>query len=238
MQPYFFPYIGYWQLVAAVDLFIVYDNIKYTKKGWINRNRILRNGEALTFTLPLKKDSDFLDIRNRTLASEFDRRKLLNSIRGAYEIAPFFGQTFQLVADIINCDETNLFRFLRRSIEMTCGHLGITTPIAVSSEIDADHSLASQERVIALCQAVRASTYVNPIGGTELYSDEEFARNGIALRFLRSAPITYKQFDAPYVPWLSIIDVMMFNPLETIERWVKDRSYSALLKSSEVPSIP
>ncbi|AVC45854.1 wbqC-like family protein (plasmid) [Rhizobium leguminosarum bv. viciae] len=84
MQPYFFPYIGYFQLIHAVDKFVVYDNIKYTKKGWINRNRILRNGEDYTFSLPIKAASDSLDICDRTLSTEFDRNKLVNQIQGAY----------------------------------------------------------------------------------------------------------------------------------------------------------
>src|ERR1700680_880113 len=94
MQPYFFPYIGYFQLIDSVDLFIVYDNIKYTKKGWINRNRILLNGKDVTLSLPLKSDSDFLDIRDRELAADFNREKLVNQLSGAYRRAPYFRQVF------------------------------------------------------------------------------------------------------------------------------------------------
>ena len=88
MQPYFFPYIGYFQLIASVDLFIVYDNIKYTKKGWINRNRILLNGKAVPFSLPLKSASDSLDLRDRELATDIDRERLVNQLYGAYRRAP------------------------------------------------------------------------------------------------------------------------------------------------------
>src|SRR5258705_11030314 len=94
MQPYFFPYIGYFQLIAAVDLFIVYDNIKYTKKGWINRNRMLRNGKDVMFSVPLKNDSDYLDVCERELAADFNRDKLFNQLKGAYRGAPNFSQTF------------------------------------------------------------------------------------------------------------------------------------------------
>ena len=90
MQPYFFPYIGYFQLIAAVDMFIVYDNIKYTKKGWINRNRMLQNGKDVMFSLPLKSDSDYLDVCERELAADFNRDKLLNQFKGAYRRRPVF----------------------------------------------------------------------------------------------------------------------------------------------------
>src|SRR5882762_1494729 len=97
MQAYFFPYIGYFQLIAAVDLFIVYDNIKYTKKGWINRNRMLQNGKDAMFSLPLKSDSDYRHVRERQVAADFNRDKFLNRIRGAYRRAPHFSETVALV---------------------------------------------------------------------------------------------------------------------------------------------
>lgn len=216
MQPYFFPYIGYFQLIAAVDLFIVYDNIKYTKKGWINRNRFLQNGGDALFALPLQKDSDFLDVRDRNLAPDFNRDKLLNQFREAYRRAPHFEPVFAVLAKVVTSPETNLFRFLHTSIEEVCDYLGIETRIAVSSDIAIDHSLQGKEKVMALCRAVEANTYINPIGGRELYSKSEFAAQGIELKFLKSRPYEYPQFGGAFVPWLSIIDVMMFNPKEGI----------------------
>lgn len=216
MQPYFMPYIGYFQLIAAVDQFIVYDNIKYTKKGWINRNRMLQNGNDVMFSLPLKGGSDSLDVCERELAADFNRDKLLNQFRGAYRRAPYFEQTFPLVERIVRHEDSNLFRFLHHSIVETCGHLGITTKIRISSEIDIDHSLKSQDKVLALCKAAGANTYVNSIGGMELYSKEAFRAQGIELMFIRSKPFEYAQLGNEFVPWLSIIDVMMFNPIETV----------------------
>ena len=79
MQPYFLPYIGYLQLLNSVDKFILYDDIEYTKKGWINRNRIV-DGEIIT--LPLKKDSDYLNVVERRLSDDWRKQKtkLLNKI--------------------------------------------------------------------------------------------------------------------------------------------------------------
>lgn len=217
MQPYFFPYIGYFQLIAAVDVFIIYDDIKYTKKGWFNRNRMLKNGKDVMFSLPLKSDSDSLDVRERELAADFSRGKLLNQFIGAYRRAPYFAQTFPLIEQIMRHEETNLFRFLRHSIVRTCWHLGITTPIRISSGFAVDHGLKNQDRVLALCEAAGASAYVNAIGGMELYSRETFREKGIDLKFIRSKPFEYRQFGEEFVPWLSIIDVMMFNPLDAVQ---------------------
>ena len=217
MQPYFFPYVGYFQLIAAVDLFIVYDNIKYTKKGWINRNRMLQNGKDLMFSLPLKGDSDYLDVRARELAADFNRDKLLNQFKGVYRRAPNFEQTFPLLEKIVRYEDANLFRFLHQSIVRTCEHLGIPTEIKASSVIAIDHDLKNQDKVLALCASVGATTYVNANGGMEIYSRNVFREKGIELKFIQSKPFEYSQFGDAFVPWLSIIDVMMFNPLDRIQ---------------------
>ena len=216
MQPYFFPYIGYFQLIASVDLFIVYDNIKYTKKGWINRNRFLLHGKDPMFSVPLKNDSDSLEVCERELAANFNRDKLLNQFKDAYRRAPYFEQTFPLIEQIVRNKDANLFRFLHHSLIKTCEHLNITTEIRISSDIAIDQSLKNQDKVLALCAAVGASTYVNAIGGLELYSKTAFHEKGIDLKFIQSKPFEYPQFGGEFVPWLSIIDVMMFNSKEAI----------------------
>lgn len=216
MQPYFLPYIGYFQLIAAADVFVVYDNIKYTKKGWINRNRLLLNGADATFSLPLKKDSDALDIVERELASDFDRSKLLNQFEGAYSRAPYFPNTFPLLERIVGCEESNLFRFLHHSLLETCAHLGIQTEIRVSSRIAIDHRLKAQDKVLALCEASGADKYINSIGGTALYAKEAFEERDIELRFIQPKPFEYQQFGGNFVPWLSIVDVLMFSPVDSV----------------------
>lgn len=221
MQPYFLPYIGYFQLVAAADLFIVYDDVEYTKKGWINRNRILRDGADTMITLPLKKDSDFLDVVDRRLADDFRPRKMLAQIEGAYRKAPHYGVTRDLLDDVFSCEDRNLFGFIHHSITRVCAHLGIETPIRVSSSFGLDRGLKGAERVLALCAAAGADAYVNPIGGVDLYSKSAFAARGVDLSFLRARRIEYAQFGAPFVPFLSIVDVMMFNSLDTISTMLR-----------------
>ncbi len=220
MQPYFLPYIGYWQLIGAVDAFVIYDNIKYTKKGWINRNRFLLNGNETLFSLPLRKDSDFLYVNQRHLADSFDCEGLINRLREAYRKAPEFSAFMPVLEDIIRCPSANLFDYVRFSIEKLCFYLGLRTPLITSSTIDCDHSLRSADRVQAICKALGGTAYINPMGGTELYSKDDFARQGIALQFLCPRRYEYPQFGNTFVPWLSIIDVAMFNSGERVRQQV------------------
>lgn len=216
MQPYFFPYLGYFQLIAAVDVFVVYDNIKYVKSGWINRNRILRNGEAVPFSLPLKGAADRLDVRDREIARDYRADRLLNQVRGAYRAAPHFAETCSLIEGILRYSDHNLFGFLHHAIRCVCNRLGIATQIRISSALAIDHALKKQDKVLALCRALGTDTYVNAIGGQELYSREDFLHQGLELKFLRSKPYEYPQFGGAFVPFLSIIDALMFNPLERV----------------------
>ena len=138
MQPYFFPYIGYFQLINAVDEFVIYDNIEFTKKGWINRNRILVNGKDEFITLPLKKDSDYLNVNQRFLSDTWslDKKKILNKIVEYYRKAPQFDQVYPLVEKCFNSDETNLFSFIYNSINQILQYLSISTKISISSKIN------------------------------------------------------------------------------------------------------
>ncbi len=223
MQPYFFPYIGYFQLIASVDTFIIYDNIKYTKKGWINRNRLLRNGADVVFTLPVRNDADVLDVKDRAVADDFDRGKLLNQLREAYRRAPCFSDAFPVVERAVMSPLQNLFDYIHNSVLECCRFLGIDTRIVSSSSFSIDPALRAEQRVIALCKAAGASTYVNAIGGQELYFREEFLASGVELKFLKSHEITYPQFGDPFVPALSIVDVMMFNPVSRIREFLDTR---------------
>ena len=218
MQPYFLPYIGYWQLINAVDTFVIYDNIKYTKKGWINRNNYLLNGKLKTFSIPLKKDSDYLNIDDRYLFEGFDKNKLLNQIKGAYGKAPYFNSVFSLIKSIINYKERNLFSYIKNSIEAVYDYLNLNTNIINSSSIQINHDRKGQDKVISICEILNATTYINPIGGVDLYDKKTFRNYGINLEFIKPKIIKYKQFDFEFVDSLSIIDVLMFNNKFEINR--------------------
>lgn len=221
MQPYFLPYIGYFQLIRAVDEFVIYDNIKYTKKGWINRNRFLQNGrQPSLFSIPLDHAPDCLDVRDRHISGSFQRDRLINQLRNAYAKAPHF-ECFPVIEEVLNYRDTNLFGYIHHSVRRVCAYLGIDTPIVVSSQVGINHSaLRAQEKVLAICRQRHASHYINPSGGTALYSREEFSRRGIELSFLKTGAVGYVQFGNDFVENLSILDVMMFNPRDRIAEFL------------------
>jgi WbqC-like protein family len=223
MQPYLFPYIGYFQLMNLADEFVIYDNIQFSKKGWINRNRILLNGKDTYITFPLKKESDYADIRDRNLAESWlnDRKKMLNRITEAYQKAPFFEAAYPVIERSILFEETNLFRFIFNSLTLLKDFLSIKTPFIISSSINIDHNLKSEEKVIEICKALAANEYINPIGGIELYDKGIFRTNGIELKFIKTGNIEYPQFGDPFIPSLSIIDIMMFNSKEKIRHYLE-----------------
>jgi hypothetical protein len=224
MQPYFLPYIGYFQLVNLVDKFVVYDNIKYTKKGWINRNRILVNGKDEYITLPLKRDSDYLNVNQRYLSSSFssEKGKILNRVRESYRKAACYTEVYQLLEDILNFKDMNLFEFVFNSLKLICQYLGIETEFVVSSKLSIDHTLKAEDKVQAICKQLKADSYINSIGGVDLYSKKNFRENNIDLQFLKPNSIVYPQMNTVFTPNLSILDVMMFNCRDNIVAFLND----------------
>jgi hypothetical protein len=218
MQPYFFPYIGYFQLINAVDTFVLYDDIEYVKQSWINRNRILLNGQPAFISLPLKKDSDYLHVDQRFLAETWpkERNKLLQRVKGAYKKAPFYTEVYELVCTGLNCDELNLFEFLRHNLQLVLDFLEIKTSVVISSSLGDFSTKKSAEKVLAICETLQANQYINPIGGLDLYDKDAFAQTGIKLDFLKTQDIEYTQFGSEFIPFLSIIDVLMFNSPDVV----------------------
>jgi hypothetical protein len=222
MQPYFLPYIGYWQLIKSVDVFVIYDNIQYTKKGWFNRNRYLLNGKDALFSINLKNDNDFLNVNERFISPEYKRAKLISMFQNAYSKAPMKNEILPFLSEIINCQEENLFKYIYNSVIKMCGHLEVNTEIVISSSLDIDHSLKAENKVLAICKKLGAETYINAIGGMELYSKEMFKEQGIELKFIKSKPIEYRQFNNEFVPWLSILDLLMFNDKERVKDFLEE----------------
>jgi len=209
MQPYLFPYLGYYQLIKAVDTFVIYDDVNYIKQGWINRNRILLKGEAFMLTMSLRGCSSFKKINEIELVG--NNHKLIKTIEQAYCKAPYFKDVFPLIANILLDKEPNLAIFLINSLQAIVNHLNISVPILISSEIEKDASLKGAEKCIDICKKLKSTKYINTVGGYKLYSKEMFAENGLILNFIKPNPIVYMQFKNKFVPCLTIIDVMMFN---------------------------
>lgn len=219
MQPYFFPYIGYWQLIQAVDRFVIYDDVNYIKGGWINRNRVLINGEPNFITVPLHHSSSYKHICDISLhASPNWRDKLLKSIENTYRKSSCFAEAFPVIENIIRHEADSLSDYLAYQLQTLATFMGLKTEFVVTSRHYGNDSLAGQARILDICKREGATTYINPQNGLALYDREDFSQQGVNLKFLMPVAIEYKQFGSTYVPWLSIIDVMMFNSTSQLDR--------------------
>ncbi|MBK8676257.1 MAG: WbqC family protein [Cellvibrionales bacterium] len=228
MQPYFFPYLGYFQLIAAVDKFIVWDDVQYIQRGWVNRNRILLNGEPTYITLPLEKAHLTANINERVLADMATAsNKMLGQLHAAYRKAPHYQETRALFEKVLALPARNLGKFLFQSLRCVCAYLDIKTELVLSSAIRKESEIVGggSSRILAMCQEQQATMYVNAIGGRELYRQEEFAAQGMDLRFIAMDNIEYSQGGAAaFVPYLSIIDVLMYNGREATQAMLQQYS--------------
>ena len=194
MQPYYFPYLGYFSHILASDLFVIHDDVKYTKKGWINRNRILTGSKTSILSLPLTRSSDSSLISEKRIAPEYKSDKQARLIEGAYRKAPFWDELHGNLDELVGIEERNLARHLKTLIETLCKLLEIKTHIVCSSDLSISPTLGGQNRVIAICKSVGARTYLNPEGGKALYDAESFRRERLNLAFLSHIPASYPQY--------------------------------------------
>ena len=219
MQPYLFPYIGYFQLINAVDKFVIYDDVNFINKGWINRNRILVNGKPYTFTVPLKDASQNKLIKDLKLAIDGRwKTKFIRTLEMSYKKAPYFDKTFDIVENVINTKSTFLIDWHLKSLVLIKRYLEIKNTFIKASTQYNNQNLKGQERIIDICLKEKANDYINPIGGQSIYDEQSFIGNKIKLHFLKSDLITYKQYNNEFMPWLSIIDVLMFNSIKNIHK--------------------
>ena len=217
MQPYLFPYIGYWQAINAVDEYVLLDDVNFIMRGYINRNNILLNGKAYLFSVPLEKPSQNKLISETKLNFlEKDKENFLKTITMAYKKAPYFNDVFPIIKEIILNSENDLTKYIKYSIETIQKYLNITTRIELSSNIEKDNSLKSQERILEINKKLNSTIYINAIGGQELYDKDAFLASGIELKFIKTLTYEYKQFNNDFVPNLSIIDVLMFNSKDEV----------------------
>ena len=210
MQPYFFPYLGYWQLMQVADVFIAFDDVNYIKRGWINRNRILLNGEPSYLTVPVVSASQNKKINDLVIMQGGDwREKMLKSIQHAYSKAPFFNEMFPLIRSVIFNGSENLSNFLVEQLKSLSSYLELNVDIEYSSASYANSRLRGEDRIIDICKRAGASIYINPPGGREMYDQANFQNNHMDLRFLEPEINEYPQRQNGFTPHLSIIDLLM-----------------------------
>lgn len=213
MQPYFFPYLGYFQLIHSVDSFVVYDDVNFIKGGWVNRNYLLCQGKPQRVTLELRGASPNLHINQISIGQ--NRTTLLRSIDQCYRRAPYFSGVYPLIEAALASPENNLARFLDQTLRIVCDYLDLHPRWLLSSSLQKDARLRGVDQVLAICRGLGASYYINLPGGRELYEHETFTREGMRLAFIGTRPYLYRQrVGQDFVPNLSIIDVMMSNSRE------------------------
>ncbi len=221
MQPYLFPYIGYFQLMHAVDRFVLLDDVNYIVRGWVNRNRVLSGDSGLMFTLPLSGASPNCLISAIHISDEYEkwRSKFIKTLSHLYGKAPCYSMAQGVVEEILSCPERNLSKFLANSLEKICRYIGVDCLISRNFDEDdvvAGRHLAGEQRIVHIASSMGACQYINAIGGASLYSPQHFVENDLELFFVRTRDIQYPQFSNEFVAGLSIIDVMMFNRPERI----------------------
>ena len=220
MQPYLFPYIGYFQLINSVDKYVVYDDVNFIKGGWVNRNNILVNNQKNLFTVILEQPSPFKLINEISIKDDFN--KFLKTIHHSYSKAPFYQQTNSLLNEIFSFQEKNLGKFIINSIKVISKYMEIDTEFIISSELNKNNSLKNKEKVLHICDLLKANLYINAIGGQNLYDSKQFGDQGLELHFLKMGEVSYNQLQKVFVPNLSIIDQMMFNSRTQLSNLLQD----------------
>jgi hypothetical protein len=222
VQPYFLPYIGYFALINAVDIFVYFDDVQYIRRGWVNRNRIKINGEWNYITLPIQKAPQTAKINQVYVVQDNQEiENIRKSIIFSYEKAPYYEAIRNLIVDFIEPGQN----IATLNIDLTnqiCRYLGCETKTLVSSDINKNDMLKGQEKIIDICQTLHGDHYINPIGGTELYFQERFQQVGIKLNFLEINKIVYFQGKGDFIPNLSIVDVLMWNSKEAIKQMLQE----------------
>lgn len=214
MQPYFLPYIGYFQLIHSVDKFVIYDDVNFINRGWINRNNILVNGNAQLFTISLHKASQNKLINEIEIVDNF--QKFLRTVEIAYRKAPYFDVVYELLKRIVMYPDKQVAKFILNSLREISVYLQLDTEFLMSSSIEKNNLNHGQVKIMEICQLLGADVYINPKGGQELYDKSYFTEHRVQLYFIDPMFSSYKQFKNNFIAGLSILDVLMFNSKESI----------------------
>jgi hypothetical protein len=222
MQPYFFPYIGYFQLMNAADVFVLFDDVKYIHRGWINRNRVLKPKDSWQYIgVPLEKHSSKALIKDVYIHSSIEwKRKILSQLHHYKKIAPFFYKTIKFVEETLNSFQGgNIVELNYHIIKSVTDYIGINIKLLISSECEFDYSDVhnSGDWALSIAKQLNASLYINPIAGKELFDNQKYNDFDVELAFLSPYNIEYNQ-NGQFEPWLSIIDVLMFNDFDQVSK--------------------
>ncbi len=210
MQPYFFPYIGYFQLINHCDHFIFLDNVQYINRGWINRNRIILNDNVKYITVPVCKSPQNTLISNKKIHHSYHPNHILNQAQHAYKDSKEFNNIFDLLGRTLKTQDQNISSLASNSIINTVKHLKMDTQFHIASQLSPKKpSSLAEDYLIELVQSLNGTDYINMSGGRHLYSEENFLQKQIKLHFLKPYVTPYPQRKKTFTPELSILDLLM-----------------------------
>lgn len=232
MQPYLFPYIGYFQLAAQADRFVFSNDLKFINRGWINRNRLRVNNEPWLFTVPLHRPSDncLIDEAQVLLDDRF-MLKFMRTLRHHYARAPHFEEVLALCEAVFENPPATIDQLASRSVCQVMAYLDLPFDSCDARGRYGNRQLKGEERVIDIVRQEKGTRYLNLPGGRELYDAGHFAAAGIELAFVDPVNEPYRQAGEPFMPYLSILDVLLCNDRETVCRWLHDEAESNRLEN-------
>lgn len=214
MQPYFMPYIGYFQLMAAVDKYVIFDDVNYIKRGWSARNNIIVNGQKHLFNITVEGGSQNNLYTQVTISDDFF--KFRKTLEMSYKKAPYYNDTMEVLEKVFSFKDRRFNHFIRNSFVQLFDYLGITTEFILSSDLANNKELKGKNKILDICELLGASDYYNAIGGRELYDYQEFGDRGVRLSFVKPILEPYPQLSTAFIPALSMIDVLMMNSREKV----------------------
>lgn len=230
MQPYFMPYLGYLALINYVDDFILFDTPQFIRHGWIERNKLLKlDGGTMYVKVPLVKHTRDTKIKYVCINNELKwQTKIISQLDHYKKNAPYYKSVIALLHEIFDEEYSSIVRLNMKSLQVLCNYIGITTPISIWSEkqVAIDEVKAPDEWALNICKALKYDAYVNLPGGRSFFDAQKYEKEGICLSFLELEPIQYKQFSNAFVPFLSIIDVLMFNDVCQVKKMLKNFNLS------------
>lgn len=222
MQPYLFPYLGYYQLASCVDEFVFYDDVSFIKQGYINRNSILGDRAPLRVTFPVLEASSNRLIKDHVFFRDFSKQ--IRTIEQAYSKAPFFNEFFPIILSVLESSDRDVTKICRDSIQVVMDYLGIAFSDHISSAMPYDRSADRAERLINICKYLDGDVYINSIGGSSLYAHDYFASHGVDLLFIKMEEVRYRQRRGsdPFIPNLSIVDIAMWCAPEEVKKMLSN----------------
>ena len=224
MQPYFFPYLGYFDLINYSDRWIIFDTVQYIRHGWINRNRILKpDGDWQYVTVPLKKHGREILIKDVEISANKDwKTRMLAQLQHYKKKAPYFCETYQLVVECLAVNERSISKLNAAILEKICQHLNISFEWEYFSRMNLEMESMKEPGDWAFCisDKLGAKEYVNPSGGATIFDSSKFNEHGIKLTIRNMPALAYECRGYDYIPNLSIIDVLMWNTPNTVKEYL------------------